>query len=406
MARDDDLLALLEEYDDRRQRGEPVTPEELCPGNPELLRELRRQIDALRNFDDAHAQRPARGAPEPFRVGAEGRYRPERLHARGGLGEVHVAADTELGRRVALKRIRPDHFGRADAQRRFLREAVLTARLEHPGIVPVYGLVRDERGRPCYAMRLIEGHSLDRAIRRLHPGADPTPGTFAPGVPLYDLRGLLMRLVAACNAVAYAHSRGVVHRDIKPANIMLGPYGETLVVDWGLATTFGAPQDWELVGTGDTPAEIALRPTLGRDAVGTPGYRAPEQFEGRPDALSPSADIYSLGATLQAILTGQTPRDGEASAPFPADRSIPRPLWAICRKAMAPEPAGRYADARDLAADLDRWLAGEPVSAYPESRGSRLARWSRRNRTALIAAASAVIAGLFLAIVILLVAMR
>ena len=255
-------------------------------------------------------------------------------------------------------------------------------------------------------MRLIEGHSLDRAIRRLHPEAEPRASAFDPDVPPYDLRSLLLRFVAACNAVAYAHSRGVVHRDLKPANIMLGAYGETLVVDWGLATTFGAPRDVGLPGAAETPAEIALRPTLGRDTVGTPGYRAPEQIEGRPDALAPTADIYSLGATLQTILTGRCPQDGAAQPPEPADRSIPRPLWAICRKAMAPEPADRYADARDLAADVERWLAGEPVTAFAEPWTDRFARWSRRHHTILVAAASAVVAGLVLAMAILVLALR
>src|SRR5262249_10250579 len=153
-------------------------------------------------------------------------------HARGGLGEVFVARDVELHREVALKRLRPEFGGDETSRRRFLREVEITGRLEHPGIVPVYGLEHDDDALPCYAMRLIRGDTLQEAIERFH-GAEGS--TRDPGAQALELRALLGRFVAACQAVAFAHSQGVLHRDLKPANIMLGPYGETLVVDWGLA---------------------------------------------------------------------------------------------------------------------------------------------------------------------------
>src|SRR5262249_1974172 len=184
----------------------------------------------------APGPRPLPGAPAGPAAGVV-RYRSVRLHARGGLGEVHVALDEELPRQVALKRIQRPRAADPESRRRFVQEAEITARLEHPGVVPVYGLVRDGSGQPCYAMRLTQGEPPQEALTRLpegdRAGRDPGEGRLA-------LRDLLGRFVAACNTVAYAHSRGVLHRDLKPANIMLGAYGETLVVDWGLAKPVGS----------------------------------------------------------------------------------------------------------------------------------------------------------------------
>jgi tetratricopeptide (TPR) repeat protein/tRNA A-37 threonylcarbamoyl transferase component Bud32 len=409
------LLDLLLRWEALRQRGEEPTPEALCRDCPELLDELRRRL-AARAAPDGRLGTPTPSLtsgpstepvfpPPPLgaRVpggGAPSRYRPLRLHARGGLGEVFVAEDQELGRAVALKRIRDRHAADPESRRRFRREAEITGRLEHPGVVPVYGLVRDADGQPCYAMRFVEGESLQEAIDRFH--AEDRPGR-AAGERSLALRQLLGRFVAVCNAVAYAHSRGVLHRDLKPANVMLGKYGETLVVDWGLAKLVDRPEAEQ------TPCQEALAPTaaggsgtLVGQALGTPAFMSPEQAAGRVDELGPASDVYSLGVTLYVLLAGRTPfpkasvedlldrvRGGAFPTPRQGKAGVPAALDAVCRKAMALRPEARYGSAQELAGDVERWLADEPVSAYREPWAARLGRWARRHRPAVAAAAAA-----------------
>src|SRR5262249_48354619 len=181
---------------------------------------------------------PMHVSPVGTATSAGTRFRILRLHDRGGLGNVYVARDEELNREVALKEIRPHYAHDPESRARFLLEAEVTGGLEHPGVVPVYGLGTDADGRPFYAMRLVKGDSLKEAVARFHRGESAGQ---VPGGRALAFRQLLRRFVDVCNAVAYAHSRGVLHRDLKPANILLGPYGETLVVDWGLAKVVGRP---------------------------------------------------------------------------------------------------------------------------------------------------------------------
>jgi WD40 repeat protein/tRNA A-37 threonylcarbamoyl transferase component Bud32 len=334
------------------------------------------------------------------------RFRILRPHARGGLGEVFVAQDQELNREVAIKEIQERYAGNPESRARFLREAEITGGLEHPGIVPVYGLGAYPDGRPFYAMRFIKGASLKDAIEHEHfhdkQAADEGERTI-------EFRKLLGRFVDVCNAIAYAHSRGVLHRDLKPGNIMLGKYGETLVVDWGLAKPVERPE------AATDLDEHTLRPssasgsaeTQAGSAIGTPQYMSPEQAAGRLDLLGPASDVYSLGATLYCLLTGKAPFEGKdvgavlqqvRRGDFPKPRRIqtdvPPALEAICLKAMALEPKDRYAVPRALADDIEHWLADEPVSAWVEPWTVKGRRWVGRHRVLFTGAAAAALVGL------------
>ncbi len=240
-------------------------------------------------------------------LGHDQRFRVLRHHADGGVGRVSVALDLELRRQVAVKELQDQFADDPQFRERFLLEVEITGRLEHPGVIPVYSLGRDERGRPFYAMRFIEGEDLEQAVRSFH-AADALPGR-DPGRRALALRQLLGRFVDVCNAVAYAHSRGVLHRDLKPGNILLGPYGETLVVDWGMAKRIGAmttPTGANhtssiLDGDGNTPWNATQQGFI----LGTIPYMSPEQAEG--GALETRSDVYSLGATLYHIIAGRPP---------------------------------------------------------------------------------------------------
>jgi eukaryotic-like serine/threonine-protein kinase len=244
---------------------------------------------ATMSMGDSVAEPTSDYRPRPALRAAGSRYRILRPHARGGLGEVYVAEDTELHREVALKEIQERHADNPRSRGRFVLEAEITGGLEHPGIVPVYGLGQYDDGRPYYVMRFIQGDNLHEAILAFHAAEHPGRN---PGERSLALRGLLRRFLDSCNALAYAHSRGVLHRDIKPGNIMLGKYGETLVVDWGVSPNFSptqrlrssgrswesrfkslacncdrecAPQERENKGVSSCPLSLFLRRRSGRD---------------------------------------------------------------------------------------------------------------------------------------------
>ncbi len=336
------------------------------------------------------------------------RYRILRAHARGGLGEVFVAEDTELHREVALKEMQAQHTGHDASRGRFVLEAEITGGLEHPGIVPVYGLGSYADGRPFYAMRFIKGDNLKEATTRFHGGGHDPAGA-VPDYAALEFRQLLGRFIDVCNAIAYAHSRGVLHRDLKPGNIMLGKFGETLVVDWGLAKVVGAGPDVRAAGMAE---EATLKPysgsavveTLAGSAIGTPAYMSPEQAAGKVDELGPATDVYSLGATLFALLMNRPPVRGADTAEVlrkvqrgeidwhgSAHRQPPAALLAVCKKAMALAPAERYATPLALAEDLEHWLADEPVTAQREPMAVRARRWVRKHRTFVTSAAAVVL---------------
>jgi serine/threonine-protein kinase len=338
------------------------------------------------------------------------RFRLLRPHARGGLGAIFVALDSELHREVALKQILEQHADDPLSRQRFLLEAEVTGCLEHPGIVPVYGLGTYADGRPFYAMRFIRGESLKEAIEQFH--ADPALKK-DPGRRSLELRKLLRRFLDVCNAIEYAHSRGVLHRDIKPGNIIVGKHGETMVVDWGLA---------KATGRADPAAdERALLPssafgsasTLPGSALGTPAYMSPEQSQGDLEHLGPRSDVYSLGATLYCLLSGKPPFDGDLAdmihsvqkGQFPPPRhldpSIDRALEAVCLRAMALKPADRYDSPRALAEDVERWMADEPVTAWREPWTRPLIRWLTRHRVGVTAGGAAMLVALAGALMVL-----
>lgn len=329
------------------------------------------------------------------------RFRKLRPYARGGLGEVFVASDEQLSREVALKQMLPQYTLSERCRERFVREAEITGGLEHPGIVPVYGLGTCRDGRPYYAMRFIRGETLKDAIMRFH---DPDQPKVSAGERSVELRRLLGRLVDVCQAIDYAHSRGVLHRDLKPSNIMLGKYGETLVVDWGLAKAAGR-DDVPLPDDLDEPALIprsgsGSEPTAMGKAIGTPQYMSPEQAAGRLDLVGAASDVYGLGATLYEMLAGRPPfaggsvgevlrrvQESKFLPPRKVNLETPPGLEAICLKAMTRLPAERYASAAALADDLERWLADEPTEAHVETTTQRIDRWLRRHRTLVNATA-------------------
>jgi serine/threonine protein kinase len=294
---------------------------------------------------------------------------------RGGMGVVYAARDDKLGRRVALKVLdAPERSG--DLARRLIREAQVLATLEHPGIVPVHDVGALQDGRVFYTMKLVEGQRLDKYIKTV------------PSVP--DRLRLFLRI---CETLAFAHARGVLHRDVNPTNIMVGPFGEVLVLDWGLAKILraSAPSNGALDSEGtiahssavsvlpseNDTTECSVVTGLGT-VMGTPGYMSPEQSRGDNHALDERSDIFSLGALLRFLLTEVSPGSPPLSAP------IDKSLEAICVKALEHLPENRYAAVIDFAADVSRYLDGLPVSARKETFCDKAARFYRRHTVAIL----------------------
>lgn len=357
--------------------------------------DLQASIDRLRNHQSVILPLRQVSEQERFEIISE--------HARGGLGEVLLARDRQLNRQVALKRIREKWAEHNYARVRFQLEAEITGRLEHPGVVPVYALGTGSDGEVFYAMRFIRGESLEAAVGDFHKSG----GQRSMRTRSAEFRNLMRRFVDVCNTIGYAHSRGIIHRDLKPANIMLGKYGETLVVDWGLAKQLGtaeaiasaAPESLIMAGSGSGSA-----PTQFGSAVGTPQYMSPEQAAGRLDRMGPSTDVFGLGATLYHLLTNQPPQKedsverildrvehGDFPVPTEVVSAVPLPLEAICLKAMALRPSDRYSSPSAMGADVERWLADEPVAVCHDSLTVRAVRWVRKHQTLATTSAVAMV---------------
>jgi eukaryotic-like serine/threonine-protein kinase len=276
------------------------------------------------------------------------KYTVVRELARGGMGTVYEAEDRELDRRVAIKVVNtPDVT--EDLKQRMVREAQIIARLEHPGIVPVHDVGTLPDGRIFYAMKLVLGSRLDE---------------YAAGA---SLRDRLRKFQAVCDAVAFAHAHGVIHRDLKPQNIMIGSFGEVLVLDWGVAKIVQPQIDAEVRGSIREPQrQPAADETMEGTVIGTRHYMSPEQARGEIDQLDERSDIYALGAVLDFLLSDQN--------------KVSKAAKAVCSKAMAEVKESRYSTASDLSADIGRLLDSEPVSAYRESVIEKVSRWVSKNR--------------------------
>jgi formylglycine-generating enzyme required for sulfatase activity/serine/threonine protein kinase len=353
------------------------------------------------------------------RRGVTHRYRPEGEIARGGMGAVLGVFDEDLRRHLAMKVMLAGEKSR-DASSvdprllsRFLEEAQVTSQLDHPGIVPVHELGLDAEGRVYFTMKLVKGRTLKDAFEE-----------FWRGEGEWTQPRLLALLLKVCEAMSYAHAKGVIHRDLKPANVMVGRFGEVYVMDWGLARVLGR----------DDAKDIRVRPepalktselrserrdhagespdsplyTLDGDVVGTPAYMPPEQAAGRLAEMGPHSDVYAVGALLYHLLAGHMPylppgtrttnyailrwvQDGPPKPLHQVARSQPAELVAICERAMEREPTRRYADMRALASDLQAYLEGRVVPAYETGAVAELKKWVVRNKPLAASLAAAVL---------------
>jgi len=301
------------------------------------------------------------------------KYEPIEKIGQGGMASVYRAHDRELDRPVAIK-VLNDLQAEPSARTRMLEEARIISRLEHPGIVPVHdsGILPD--GRIYFAMKLVQGKLLDEHTQ--------------PDMPLTDLLGVFEKI---CQTVAFAHAHSVVHRDLKPQNIMVGPFGEVLVMDWGVAKRVALIANrQEPDPCRHSPMSLGNKNTVHGAVLGTPGYMAPEQIQGDVSRIDYRTDICGLGGVLYFLLTRRPPRDlqqgnhPDVVLPRHWNRSIPRPLEAICLKALAANPDARYATVGDLIQDIDCFLAKKKVQAYPERFFAPVARFVSKYRAGIV----------------------
>ena len=400
---------LLAELLARRQAGHDVRLDSLISRRPDLeteLRELWSHVDLVDRTLEADARQTAaerarvqdllRGLAASKEFGE--RYSVESEIGRGGMGTVLRVRDRKLDRPLAMKLI----ASRSPAARtiearqltRFLNEARITSQLDHPGIVPVHEVGVDQDGRAYFTMKLVQGMTLAEVFERR-----------AAGDPRWSTRRVLGVLQRACEALAFAHGRGVIHRDLKPHNVMVGDFGEVYVMDWGLARQLNEPE--ERAGTTHAVDEqLAEQTTLtgAGHVLGTPAYMSPEQARGEIERMGPQSDVYAVGAMLYQLIAGHAPyiRPGERASgseilarivagrpPRLVSSTAPRELIAICEKAMSYEREARYASVQELSDELQRFLDDRVVLAFRTGVLVRLTKWVKRNRALSLALASA-----------------
>lgn len=402
---DQDLLdSILDRLDDSCQLKKEINIKEACSGHEDLIPLVTAKWSKLIRFDALYGE-PSEDQAESFTTTfvnhsgcSDDEIHPsngrklflyseitlDNFHDSGGLSEVYKATDSELMREVALKMLRPDRM-HDDMRVDFNREAEILARMNHPGIVAVFGKGETIEGRPFYSMPFLNKGSFAKHIDEYHKNRPQ-----AIDAREKEFRDLLVCLVAACKSIAYAHSKAVVHRDIKAENIMLGNFGETLVIDWGCARVCKRDSRFKLVGV----ETIELRQEYAKEAAHnalTPRYASPEQLRGSVD-VGPESDIYSLGGTLYKLLTGHSPYHNVPDTQIPKvvlsktpidpqhfKRGIPKVLASICKKAMQFEPSDRYETAMAMADDLERYLGDLKTSVEKKSTLGAISRAVRRN---------------------------
>ncbi|MFO0978628.1 MAG: tetratricopeptide repeat protein [Planctomycetaceae bacterium] len=439
MADDSIIDRFLDRWQEEIEAGRTPDLEAICAECPSVLPELRRRVEAFQKMDNrlwkfmdeptqvsggnGSADQHTSPATDSTLFSATVKYRICSTHARGGLGEVLIAEDESLRRRVALKRMHGDQILDPVRRQRFLREAAITGQLDHPGIVAIHSVGEGMQGNPCYVMKFIDGETLSDAVRRLHDEFRKSERRSTQVFQSIVLRPLLTRFVAVCNTVGFAHHAGFIHRDIKPANIMLGEFGATYVVDWGLAKSISATHRQNSADQPDTNsprspnsdtaseetvvyssdqtapeiAEVDLFLTQPGTVVGTPAYMSPEQSRGDSASVGKASDIYSLGATLYFLLTAESRfasdggyswieqiQSGDFPTPCIRQPFVPPALESICLRAMSLRPEDRYSSALELAVDVERWMIDEPVSAHAEGLVDRAGRFFRRHRSLTI----------------------
>jgi len=442
---------LLAEFLERRERGEAVDLEDLCAAHPTQAEHLRSLARAVERVDAGLARGGARGSlherlasfygagadpgieleppalPEESganmlsrlvnRAEGSGRYRLQDEVARGGQGAVLRVWDEDLRRNLAMKvmlerspAVKPGSPA-TDSRSlgRFLEEAQITGQLDHPGIVPVHELGLDAEGRLYFVMKLVKGRDLRAILGLVRAGQEGWTRTRALGV-----------ILKVCEAMAYAHSKGVVHRDLKPGNVMVGRFGEVYVMDWGLAHVVGRADRRDLsIKEGSEEIRTSVREqgesdqdaplkTRDGDVIGTPAYMSPEQACGDLTAIGPHSDVYAAGAMLYELLAGHAPyiepgmrlnnlavwarvQSGPPKPLSAVAADVPEELVAICEKAMSRAPSARYRDMSELGEDLRAYLEHRVVRAYEAGAVAELRKWVGRNRGLATAIGAAVI---------------